>query len=837
MMLFKTLFAITIPSLKISVNPSGSFNSLDPNREFPDINQRINMKELAEKRRLLIADEMGLGKSASVIMAKEQLGIGCALVVAPSNVVSTWRRYLSDRGEDGGYFKSGEAPRVLEVSSVEDLVGVTADQYDYVLMSQERMNERYSQALASLEYDMLVVDEVHKLKNLEGQRTNELIELSKKVEGEGKYLALLSGTPAPNKVEDIAISLKLLYPEKFATWDDRDLVRQIIQGDLVDLRSLLLPRMQAKKLEEGVEMPALSEEKVETELSPMETDIYEVLLEDDELEAAQKMSMLRQFLMNPDLLDATPGIRSAKIERVGNDLRECFAKNNKAVLFVNGYIEGVIRGKDNIITKFGLPQDVEVMVVHGGNRGEREEIQKKFRETTGKMLLVVSGQTADVGVDFTSAETVFTYNEPWTEYDRRQQVSRVYRPGLKHDLAVRTFVTKNTLEEGIHEYIGRKYQAIEKLLHGIPIQELEKQLLREDEQSANPDLEVGRELAEYYFSSWDKLMRIFAHVKEIGEEGFREFLSEYGKDYADCYLDLGNRSYQANANRVAGTLVGSMLKERGGKPEETRILDVASGPEMLRQHIGDALQKRVISVDANKYHLRAKEEQVVQSAVASWRELPFADKSFDYLNLALALHYSSFVPSRGKLERLEVLKEANRVLKPGGRAVISFIYSLDLRDVSKFHEFAEGLGFKIVDEYSGEVAEGDEYRSRVITLEKVADFNNSPESVLDKIDVKDYAGLKFKKTEAKLKGQRNIIDHFGLRGRKFEIDFNALDSAVRKEEREMLAQGNALKEKYGGVINIPKSEIINNKFVRIKVGEKYLLFKKLEKGSGVIIVK
>ena len=107
--------------LKDFHKPEGFVNTLSSDREFPDINQRINMKELSDKKRLLIADEMGLGKSASVIMAKEQLGVQCALIVAPSNVLDTWQQYLSEENpsepKKGGYFKKGQTPRVLRVES------------------------------------------------------------------------------------------------------------------------------------------------------------------------------------------------------------------------------------------------------------------------------------------------------------------------------------------------------------------------------------------------------------------------------------------------------------------------------------------------------------------------------------------------------------------------------------------------------------------------------------------------------------------------------------------------------------------------------------------------
>lgn len=786
--------------------PEQFVEALAPDREFPDINQRINMKELAEKQRLLIADEMGLGKSASVIMAKEQLGAKCALVIAPANVIATWQGYLSD--EEDGYFKPGTAPRVLTVEDPTQLEGISADDYDYILISQGRMNEKYTAALDAIDYDMMVVDEIHKLKSLEGVRTQAMLPLSKKVEGEGKYLALLSGTPAPNKVEDIAIVLKLLYPDKFAEMRNQELVQQIIRGDIIDLRALLLPRMQMKSLEEGVEMPPLHEEVIETELSDMEREVYEVLLEEDELAPDEKMRILRQFLLNPELLDITPGIESTKIQQVGQELRTAFTQHDKVVMFANSYIEGVIRGEHNIIPKLGLPADVEVRVIHGDNRSGRDAIQQEFKDSDRKMLLVVSGQTADVGVDFSSGEYVAMYNEPWTEYDRRQQVARNYRPGLQHPLESRTFIVRNTIEEGIHDYIQRKYIAVEKLLRGIPIQELEQELLKQDEKrtEGDRDLEVNPELAKYYFSSWDKLMKIFAHTKEIGEEKFREFLSRYGKDYAECYLDLGNRSYQANANRVNGTLIDTMINERGERSESVHILDLASGPEMLKQHIADEYQERIISTDINAFHFKAGADEPGKKATSSWLNLPFKEKAFDYVNLALSLHYSNFVPSRERLERLSVLAEMNRALKTGGRAVISIICSLEFRDFSKFDQFANALGFRVVDEYTGDAQKGDGYKSRVITLEKVEDFEGSPESVLDQIDTKDYGGLKFRKTGTKLKDQRKIIDKFEFKGRELDVEFNEEDRAILQEERELTQQGEALKKNTAGLPKSPKKK-------------------------------
>lgn len=833
---YQRLFAIQKPPQLVDALRFG--------RDFPDIGQLINMLETKEKGRVALADDMGLGKSASFIVAKEWLGVEQAVVIIPSNVISTWQKYLSDQvdnnGRQIGYFKPGMAPKILIVEDPRVLEKEDTSQYGYILISQERLNGRYTKALRNLKFDALCVDEVHKLKNLRsGVRAANLMELAEEVEGENKYLVLLSGTPVPNKVEDVAMILKLLYPERFRDIKNRDLVRMIIQGDYVDLRKLLVPRLQMKRLTENVDMPILTETTTVYELSPAEKEIYEVLMEDDEIEAKEKIKILRQFLLNPELLNITPGVENSKVEVVSNHLNKFYQNQDKGVLFVNGYIEGVIRGEQSILATLDFPEGVEVRVIHGEiSSGEREKIQQELAIPGKKMLVLVSGQTADVGIDFSSTEALDFYNEGWTRYEKMQQLGRGYREGLQTPLSSKTFIAKNTIEEGIHKYIEAKYQAVEKLLRGIPLSVLEQELLEKTEDQNGSDLEVNPELAEYYFSSWDRMRKIFSYVKEIGEQDFIKFLTQYGQDYAQCYADLGSRSYQANASRVVGTLIDQMMKEREQNPEEVRILDLASGPEMLRRHILDDYSSRIVSIDINpkQFTTDTKYELPGKRVIGSFLKAPFQNQSFDYVNLSLALHYAKFIPSQDLTERLEVLREIHRVLRPGGRAVLNLIYSLGIKDFDKFNEVAETTGFKVVSEYSGLVSEGDRYRSDVLTLEKVEDYRWTLREAMQLIEGY-YDGIKFAKRDGGLRDSRKMLREFGLGGRRLPIAFNQKDYQVLLEEEQIMTDGQQLKTTYGSISGIPKEELIGRGFVRILLGRRYGLFKRLQTASGVVVVK
>ncbi len=832
---YEDLFVLT------SDKPEQLIEQLTEGRPFPDFYQMMNVKELSDKKRMLIADEMGMGKSASAILSKEYIGSKKALVVVPSNVISTWETYLSDRvAEDGkqqGYFKKGQSPKILTIERPEDLDDPAVQEAEYVLISHERMSESYVQKLKFLGYDMLIIDEVHELKNLTGgQRAKNVAELADTIQDTEGYLVALSGTPVPNKARDVAMLLRLLYPEQFSEVSEKELVANIINGDLIDIRNLLIPRMQMKSLQESVEMPKLKNERLATVLSEAEKDIYELLLEEDELTASEKIINFRRFLMNPRALELTPDIKGTKIRDVEKKLGEVFQDRDKVVLFVNNYVEGIIRGEDSIIEQLDLPDDITIRVIDGTTpKDERQRIQEDLSRE-GKMLLVVSGDTAGVGVDFSNAEHVVFYNEPWTVYEKKQQTSRVYRPGLKDDLTVTTSVTEGTIEEGIEEYIDLKYTAIQKILNGVPITEIEKNILKTAERERMPQIEGDPEIArEWLNAPSNRLHRFFGMTKGAGEESFRKFLLEHGDEYADCYLDMGGRGFQANTARVAGTLIDHFVEESGQDKEALTILDLASGPEMLKTHIGNSYKERVVSLDINPLHFFGKTGKVI---AASFLNVPMKDESMDYINLSLALHYARLNLREEKFEPIQILTEINRILKPGGRVVLSLLYSLRFKDEEKFMKVVETLGFRVVDAYTGDVESGSNYHSNFYTLEKVSEVEGDIDEVIGEIGLENVDGVKeVQSGRESLNNGRKIINQFHIQGKTMPVVFNEMDTSLFDEQQVILQEGEELKKRYGSIGDIPRDEIVSRGFLKYFNGKTYRLFKKSQKMGGFVAIR
>ena len=97
--------------------------------------------------------------------------------------------------------------------------------------------------------------------------------------------------------------------------------------------------------------------------------------------------------------------------------------------------------------------------------------------------------------------------------------------------------------------------------------------------------------------------------------------------------------------------------------------------------------------------------------------------------------------------------------------------------------------------------------------------------------------MKFKRTDKKVKDTRKILEEVDLNGTVIPLNLNTTDERILEQEREITAVGEALKQQHGGIENIPRDEILANDFVRIMVGKRYVLFKKIPEASGAVVIK
>ncbi|HEX6547131.1 MAG TPA: methyltransferase domain-containing protein [Candidatus Dormibacteraeota bacterium] len=143
------------------------------------------------------------------------------------------------------------------------------------------------------------------------------------------------------------------------------------------------------------------------------------------------------------------------------------------------------------------------------------------------------------------------------------------------------------------------------------------------------------------------------------KEVFPGVFSRHARAYRDRVMDVVSR------RQARGRL--AVLEKVAAKPGE-RILDLACGPGTLTLPVGAAVgpDGRVIGVDLAPGMIELLREAApanVEARLGDMDHLDFADASFDAVTCG---HGLQFVPDLGA-----ALREARRVLRPGGRYVAS----------------------------------------------------------------------------------------------------------------------------------------------------------------------
>ncbi len=173
--------------------------------------------------RIMLADEVGLGKTieACVILKglskrKDNLK---AIIIVPESLIKQWEMELS--------YKFWENPDIWE--------GSMEYNSNIMLLALEDLEE-FKKTENIIDYDLMIVDEVHRLLKDEGKYKN-ILSFSKKI----RNLLLLSATPIEQRISEYLDLLILLDPVKYEKMGVKSF-REIIakNKDIKDIMHMLI---------------------------------------------------------------------------------------------------------------------------------------------------------------------------------------------------------------------------------------------------------------------------------------------------------------------------------------------------------------------------------------------------------------------------------------------------------------------------------------------------------------------------------------------------------------------------------------------------------------------
>ncbi|MFH8108066.1 MAG: SNF2-related protein [Candidatus Aenigmatarchaeota archaeon] len=212
-----------------------------------------------DKRGLMLAHEVGLGKTIIAGMILKHLlyhnHIKNALIVAPLSIIRQWI----------GDLKGKFSIEPIEITAIRLKKFIPKENKVYLIsydLLREHINDFHK------EWDFIIIDESHFIRNRETLRFKSVKQLK------SKFFLLLTATPMHNKIEDIVTQLSLFVPQEIISKATQKEISKVDRTRL--FKTFVKRRLQKEELEEVLtERNELPPELLT--LSPQEKRLYEKL--------------------------------------------------------------------------------------------------------------------------------------------------------------------------------------------------------------------------------------------------------------------------------------------------------------------------------------------------------------------------------------------------------------------------------------------------------------------------------------------------------------------------------------------------------------------------------
>jgi len=483
-------------SYKIDESKAASANIEIPHNENLDYLpfQKAGIKYGKDKNGILIADEMGLGKTIQAIgLINIDETIKRILIVCPNSLKINWKREC-------------EKWLVKKFSiTVIDTKIKTFPESDIIIINYNIL-KKFPQ-IKEINWDCLILDESHYIKNYKAQRTREIIgykdKENKKPEIKGiaaKKKILLTGTPILNKPIELFSSLHYIDPINWGSWwgfanryCDLQQTKYGIDvsgsnnlDELQDkLRSTVMVRRLKKdvltelpeKTRQVIEIPAngcstiIDKEKSSWESYKRELQSLKIKVElaktgtDEEYNEAIKNLKESASVAFTEMAKIRHETAVAKIPFVIEHLTELLENGQKIVVFAHHHdvINALYENFKNISVKLTGENTVE----------ERQEAIDKFQIRENIKLFIGSIKAAGVGITLTESSLVVFAELDWVPGNITQAEDRVHRIGQKNAVLIQHLVLEESIDANIAKTLVEKQNIIDKALdiieRNIPI--------------------------------------------------------------------------------------------------------------------------------------------------------------------------------------------------------------------------------------------------------------------------------------------------------------------------------------------------------------------------------
>lgn len=479
------------------------------------------------KRSAILADEMGLGKTiqtaAYVYMVNTLLCCrGPFLIVAPLSTIPHWQREFdgwtgmntivyhgsaNDREVIREYEFAFECDRPqggigFNQRYLRKCHGRSASRAEKIWMAQvvittpEMLVTDDFSELKEIKWEILVVDEAHRLKN-----HNSKLALNLRSDGFNfKHTVLLTGTPIQNNMSELWTLMNFINRKEFKDCDEfMEKYGDMRSKESVDgLHSVIRPYI-LRRLKEDVEksVPPKEETLIEVELTFVQKQYYRALYEKnvqflhkDVKKALDGPSLnnlamqLRKCCNHPFLLNGVEEkIKEGKEHKTMNEEADFLVKSSGKLVLLDKLLPKLKQNGHRLLifSQFKIMLDIledylalrefKFERIDGSITGKKRQMAidrfqaKSSMETSFIMLL--STRAGGVGINLTAADTCIIFDSDWNPQNDLQAQARCHRIGQTKCVKVYRLLTRKTYEMQMFHMSSLKMGLDQAVLQGI----------------------------------------------------------------------------------------------------------------------------------------------------------------------------------------------------------------------------------------------------------------------------------------------------------------------------------------------------------------------------------
>jgi SWI/SNF-related matrix-associated actin-dependent regulator 1 of chromatin subfamily A len=436
---------------------------------------------------VLIADEMGLGKTIQALgIINADPSIKSVLIIVPASLRINWYREAR---------KWLVRDYTVEIADGDDFPGA-----DIVIVNYERLG-KHRNAIRARQWDLLVCDEAHYIKNPKAQRTKEIMgswDKKKQAWGitpiEARRKVMLTGTPILNRPVELWNILRLLDKDRWTNfmyfgkrycnahhngwgWDFTGANEETLPELQRILRETIMVRRLKKdvltelppKRRQIIEIPANGMKRVVNKQAkawaPYEEQFNRLQAKADSAKAAGDEKAYRQAVEELTTamevaFDELSALRHemgvAKVPAVIEHIKETLENTDKLVVFAHHH--------DVVNAIAEAFSDIAVKLTGVENSEERQAAVDRFQNDPSCRLFIGTIGAAGVGLTLTAASMMIFAELDWVPGRVTQAEDRIHRIGQLNSVLIQHLVVDGSLDAKMAWVLVQKQEIIDKAL-------------------------------------------------------------------------------------------------------------------------------------------------------------------------------------------------------------------------------------------------------------------------------------------------------------------------------------------------------------------------------------